>query len=80
MMTTVTPSAQQSPSVWSLLPIVFEIGYLIALPAVVFGFAGASIDKKLGSSPIFVLVGLALAFVVSALVVFRKVHSITKKL
>ncbi len=81
MMTTPSPSPhREPPSVWSLLSIVSEIGFIIALPAVLLGFAGAYLDKEMGSSPLFVLAALALAFCVSAFVVVRKVQSITKTL
>jgi len=50
-----------------------EIGYLIAIPAVLLGFGGAHLDRYLGTSPICILIGMALAMVISALAVWRRI-------
>lgn len=55
------------------LGLVFELGYLIAIPAFAFGFGGAYLDKWAGTSPLFLLLGLALALCVSGLAVYRSV-------
>lgn len=53
-----------------------ELGYMIAVPAVVFGFGGAYLDKQLHSTPVFILIGLVLAFTISVVGVVRKVKEI----
>ncbi len=80
MMTPSPLSAPRDQHMWSLLPLAFEIGYVIAIPAVLFGFAGAYLDRKYALSPVFVLIGLVLAFSLSAYVVYRRVQKITKTL
>jgi F0F1-type ATP synthase assembly protein I len=50
-----------------------EIGYLIAIPAVLFGFGGAYLDRTLGTSPLFILTGMALAIAISILAVWRRI-------
>ncbi len=81
MMTSPSPSpVSRDQHLWSLLPLAFEIGYVIAIPAVLFGFGGAFLDGKYGTSPVFVLIGFVFAFAASAYVVFHRVRSVLKKL
>lgn len=72
-------SATDQSFTWEASSLVFELGYLIALPAALFGFGGAYLDKHLNMSPLFVIAGLLLAFAVSAFAVIGKVRSITQK-
>ncbi len=58
--------------------LVWELGYMIAIPAFVFGFAGAYLDKWFGTSPLFVLCGLVVAFGSSAYAVYHLVQRITR--
>lgn len=77
MMTAPAPSPalkkQEPLSTGQMLGIVFEIGYLVAIPAVVFGFGGAFLDGKLGTSPLFVIVGLAVALASSILAIWHRI-------
>ena len=43
---------------WSAVGLAWELGYMIAIPAVVLGFGGAYLDKYLQTSPLFMLIGL----------------------
>ncbi len=54
----------------------WELGYMIAVPAVLFGFGGAALDRYLHMSPFFTLGGLLFAFVISFISVFRKIREI----
>jgi F0F1-type ATP synthase assembly protein I len=56
--------------------IVWELGYLIALPAVVLGVGGAYLDKYLQTSPTFLLTGFVLALVLSTLGVWRMIKRV----
>jgi F0F1-type ATP synthase assembly protein I len=76
-----TSGAKQSDaSMWKALSLVGEIGYLIAIPAVVFGFTGGYLDKHYGTSPILVLVGLLLALLLSGYAVYRRVKAVVSSL
>lgn len=68
---------QKSP-LWSALNLAFELGYLIAIPIVVLGFGGAWLDKKLGSTPAFILIGIVLSIIISGLTVYKKVKNINQ--
>lgn len=56
----------------------WNLGYLIALPAVAFGFGGAYLDKYAGTSPLFIILGFALAVTLSYLGVKRRIREILK--
>ena len=58
----------------------WDLGYTIAIPAVVFGIAGGYLDKYMHSSPFFLLSGLVLAFASSFIIVARKVKQIMARM
>jgi F0F1-type ATP synthase assembly protein I len=74
------PAAQKnsSASPWSALSLVFELGYIIAIPAALFGYFGAVLDKQKDVSPLFLVLGLCIAFALSAYVGIRKIKAITQ--
>ena len=57
----------------------WSLGYIIAIPAVLFGFGGAYLDRTLGTSPWFLLLGLALAMGISVIGVYRRLKEILPK-
>ena len=57
-----------------------DLGYTIAIPAVLFGLGGGYADKYYGTSPYLLLSGLLFAFVVSFTIVFRKVREIMARM
>ena len=57
----------------------WDFGWIIAIPAVLFGFGGAYLDKAQGTSPLFLLLGLALALTLSTMGILRKVREILPK-
>lgn len=56
---------------FNMLSLMGQLGFYIAIPAVVFGFGGAYLDRWLGTSPLFVLSGLALAIASSSLAIYQ---------
>ncbi len=72
------PSQKSEPSgLWQSVALAWELGYLIAIPAVVLGFGGAYLDRSFDSSPLFLLIGFACAALLSGIGVYRKVKSIS---
>jgi hypothetical protein len=59
-----------------VLGIAGNLGYMIAVPAVLFIVGGAYADKWFGTSPILVLTGIPLAFIVSGFSVFRLIKQV----
>jgi F0F1-type ATP synthase assembly protein I len=77
MMSTPTPSAKnETQSVLMSLKLVFELGYIIAIPIVLFGFGGAYADKAWGTSPWLLLFGMLTAATLSAIGILRKIKAI----
>ncbi len=57
--------------------LVWEIGWVIAVPAFLFGFGGAYVDKYYETSPLFMIGGLLVALLFSGFAVYRRVKQIT---
>ena len=57
----------------------WNFGYVIAIPAVAFGFGGAYLDKAAGSSPLFLLLGFVAAITLSSIGIVRKVREILQR-
>jgi len=72
-----TPKAKPKDlSPMETFALVGELGFLIAVPAVVFGLGGAWLDREFGTTPTFILGGLALALVSSMLAVWHRIKPI----
>lgn len=69
--------AQKSP-IWEALNLAWELGYMIAIPIVLLGFGGAFLDKKVGTSPLFLLTGIVLSIIISGIAVYKKIKNIEK--
>jgi len=60
---------------WSL---VFELGYLIAIPLVVCAIGGRMLDRYCDTSPIFLLIGIVVAMVVSGVMVMQRIRNMER--
>ena len=60
------------------LRLAWNLGYIIALPAVFFGLGGAYLDREFGTSPLFLLLGFALAISLSTIGVYRIIKRINR--
>ena len=64
---------------YGLLGLGFELGYMIAIPAALAAFGGTTLDKRLGTSPVFLLVGIVLALTCSSLWVGQLIKRLSKE-
>ena len=64
---------------WSEVSFAWELGYSIAIPLVIFTLAGKLLDKKLGTSPWLLLIGLFISIIVTFYIVYQKLMVIIKK-
>lgn len=64
--------------VWAAVNLAWELGYTIAVPIVVLGFGGAWLDKKYGTSPALILIGIGLSLVLSGVGIYRKIKEINQ--
>lgn len=72
------PEPSQRSVLWGSLELAFELGYLIAIPIVLFGLGGRFLDRWLGTSPWLLLAGIVLAIVLSGIGVSRKIRAISR--
>jgi F0F1-type ATP synthase assembly protein I len=66
-------------ALWLSVQLAWDLGWLIAIPVVALGFAGAYADKHFGTSPLLLLIGFALAATLSTIGVKRKLKKIIEK-
>ncbi len=71
---------EEMMNMWSALGLVWEIGYIIAVPAFIFGFGGAHIDARYGTTPLFILLGFVLSLTLSGTVIYRRMKRILSRL
>lgn len=57
----------------------WSLGWIIAIPAALFGFGGAYLDTSLGTTPLFILLGLGVAVTLSGVGLYRKVKTILSR-
>jgi F0F1-type ATP synthase assembly protein I len=58
------------------LQLFWELGFIIALPVALFAFGGAFLDRFFHTSPLFLLVGIALALAASGMGVYRMIQRV----
>ncbi len=71
---------REKSAMWLALDIAWELGYIIVIPIVILGVGGAYADKKFGTSPLFILIGIVVAFILTSLAAYRKISIITKEI
>ncbi len=62
-----------------LVSIAFQLGFIIAIPVVVFGFVGKWLDGKAGTHPLLTLIGIFTAIVFTSIWIYRKFKDYFKK-
>ncbi|MBI4050247.1 MAG: AtpZ/AtpI family protein [Candidatus Doudnabacteria bacterium] len=75
------PDEKQKPPInrGELISIAFELGFIIALPVVIFGLGGKWLDAKMGTAPMFTLIGILTAIVSTSVWIYRKFKSYFKQ-
>jgi ATP synthase protein I len=68
----------QNEKPWSALGFAWQLGYSIVIPIVAFALAGRMLDKKLDTSPWFLLGGILISIIVSSYVVYKKTIEVMK--
>ena len=62
----------KNEGVFYALSLAFELGFTIAIPAVGFALGGRLLDNKLDTSPLFILLGICTAILLSSYLVYKK--------
>ena len=58
---------------WQALGLAWNLGYIIALPLVVFALGGRLLDRRMGTSPLFLLAGVFISLIVTTIGLMRKI-------
>lgn len=56
-----------------LFSLSLEIGFLILIPLIFFVLLSRYLDVKLGTFPLFLIIGIVLALITSSLAIYRKI-------
>ena len=67
---------QKSDQKAQLMGLALQMGYLIAIPLVALALVGRFVDQLLGSSPLFFLIGVLTAIILSTVLVYRKTRMV----
>ena len=65
-------------SLGGAMGLAWGLGYRIALPIVAFGLLGRFLDTKLGTSFIFLLIGIFISLVFSSFLIYQQLKQILK--
>jgi F0F1-type ATP synthase assembly protein I len=66
------PSKKKEITIWDAISIVWDLLFTIAIPTVFFALLGRWADKRLGTTPMFLVAGLILALSSVAFLMVRK--------
>lgn len=69
---------KERSAMWLALDLAWELGYIIVIPIVILGVGGAYADKKFETSPLFLLIGIIIAFTITSVAAYRKIKVITQ--
>jgi F0F1-type ATP synthase assembly protein I len=69
----------KSDKQFSALGLAWNLGYTIAVPLVVFALAGRFLDRKLGTTPWLLLIGILFSIALSSWLVYKKTLDIIGK-
>ncbi len=62
-----------------MVSIAFQLGFIIALPVIFFGFVGKWLDGKTGTYPLLTLIGIFTAITFTSIWIYRKFKSYFQK-
>ena len=64
---------------YELISMAFQLGFIIAIPVVLFGFLGKWLDRRLDTEPLLTLIGILTAIVFTSIWIYRKFKSYFKQ-
>jgi F0F1-type ATP synthase assembly protein I len=74
------PLPKKDPSIFEAVGIVWDIVVIVAVPTILIALIGRWLDRRFGTTPLFLGIGLLLTLIVLAVVVTKKGKEIAKKL
>ncbi len=74
-----SPKNSNSLDKRAMISLSFELGYIIALPLVIFGLVGKWLDGRMGNEfPVMTLIGIGLAIFATTLWIINKLRKYIK--
>lgn len=67
-------------STWKALSIAWGLGFQIAIPLVIFALGGRLLDRQFGTSPWWLLAGVAIAAITSSWLVYKRINNLLKEI
>ncbi|MBI4142941.1 AtpZ/AtpI family protein [Candidatus Uhrbacteria bacterium] len=72
------PNPEQRSPFWQAVALAWELGYTIAIPIVLLALGGRFLDRRFGTSPWLLLLGILLSIIVSSIAITMKVRRIIR--
>jgi len=63
---------------FELVSLSFQLGFIIAIPIIAFGFAGKWLDGRVDSYPTFTLIGIFISIIFTSIWIYKKFNSYFK--
>ena len=61
-----------------LISFAYDVGFAIIIPLVVLALLGRFIDQKVGTSPLFLIIGILLSLVSTTVIIYKKTKNFIK--
>lgn len=74
------PDNSDNQNTWKALGIAWGLGFQIAIPLVIFALGGRLLDRQFGTSPWWLLAGVAIAAITSSWLVYKRINNLLKKI
>lgn len=75
-----TPPVKKEMTPWQAMGIVWDLMFDILVPVVLFALLGRWLDRRYGTTPLFIAISLIFALAVTIVIVTKKGRSIAKQL
>ncbi len=67
---------EQKNQKWTAVTLAWDLGFIVAIPLLVFALLGRIADKKFGTGPWFFLAGIIIALISSSILAYLKTKDI----
>ena len=61
-----------------LISFAYDVGFAIIIPLVILALLGRFLDQKIGTSPLFLIIGILLSLVSTTVIIYKKTKNFIK--
>ncbi|MFA6464001.1 MAG: AtpZ/AtpI family protein [Candidatus Paceibacterota bacterium] len=61
-----------------LIAFAYDVGFAIIIPLVILALLGRFLDQKMGTSPLFLIIGILLSLVSTGVMIYKKTKNFIK--